>query len=301
MSFAFLRAPRHDLGVPHEATSSTISTDGASDPDLAAHLFYQSLVNREGTATPTAVAKRKRQRSPPATAPPAEEAPTVTRCHRVRPEARPAATRRQYYRQMTPPSSSNDEDDDAIGRCEPCVPATTAVGLRPALRRPRPPSPAAPVYCAACGDFVTAKEEHEMTTAHLFNAQAKAETLITYSMDASNPGRRMLELQGWVPHTGLGKCGHGMLAPLATRFKSDRRGLGNAPLSAKRRTHTTADIEAVKARVREQRRTEPPPPPLTAAQRTRQLARDRERDALLQELLHTDTFEALHPGQPLPL
>lgn len=134
-----------------------------------------------------------------------------------------------------------------------------------------------------------------MTTAHLFNAQAKAETLITYSMDASNPGRRMLELQGWVPHTGLGKCGHGMLAPLATRFKSDRRGLGNAPLSAKRRTHTTADIEAVKAKVREQRRTEPPPPPLTAAQRTRQLARDRERDALLQELLHTDTFEALHP------
>lgn len=35
MSFAFLRAPRHDLGVPHEATSSTISTDGPHDPDPA--------------------------------------------------------------------------------------------------------------------------------------------------------------------------------------------------------------------------------------------------------------------------
>ena len=138
----------------------------------------------------------------------------------------------------------------------------------------------------------------------LHDAYPQAEPLVQYSLDSSNPGRRLLEQQGWVAHTGLGKDGSGILAPIATRFKADRRGIGSGIASAKRRTHTSETIEEVKEKEAELRREEKEKGPrgfLTARQRAEAQKREKKKEQAIHELLYTDTWEYLRPGEMIQL
>eukprot|EP00667_Euglena_gracilis_P021295 EG_transcript_23273 len=172
----------------------------------------------------------------------------------------------------------------------------------PAEAAPQGHSGAGPAsFCSVCREPVaTTMAEHVASIAHLFRAQDAPQPLVSYSVGSSNPGWRLLEQQGWTPHTGLGRSGTGMLAPLATRFRSNRQGLGVAHLSAKQRTHTAAHIAEVKRKEEAAARQEPFPKALTRRQQLRAQEQDRHKDRVLRELLHTDHWEYLHPGEPLP-
>eukprot|EP00668_Euglena_longa_P045781 GGOE01061461.1.p1 GENE.GGOE01061461.1~~GGOE01061461.1.p1 ORF type:complete len:291 (+),score=31.26 GGOE01061461.1:34-873(+) len=264
----FIRAPHHDLDHTRpQQWPALLTPEAPTPPDHAVHDFYRAVCAMQLEPFGRTNRDRKRQRTSSS-----GTQPGVTHLEPSQPPAAETA------------SSSAPAPPSGGGCCSVDRQA------------------ASPGFCRVCQEAVaTTMEEHLAGIAHLFRAQEKPQPLVSYSMGSSNPGWRLLEQQGWTPHTGLGKSGTGILAPLATRFRSNRQGLGNAPLSAKRRTHTSEHIAAVKCKEDALRREQPCARAMTRVEQAQAHQRDRIKDRVLRELLHTDNWEHLHPGQPLPL
>ena len=67
---------------------------------------------------------------------------------------------------------------------------------------------------------------------------------VTYSLQPTSVGYRILQDSGWEHGTGLGKGKTGRLNPISTRVKNDLLGIGMKPVGKKRVTHSRKEIDA---------------------------------------------------------
>lgn len=102
-------------------------------------------------------------------------------------------------------------------------------------------------HCAACGVAVGDGEwaAHAASTAHLFSRWRTPRRSHIW-IPPSNRGFQMLRRAGWDEVRGVGKDEGGRLEPVATVFKTDRRGLGASTGARTRRriTHFPSHVEA---------------------------------------------------------
>lgn len=95
--------------------------------------------------------------------------------------------------------------------------------------------------CGVCRIQVTTMSErkHNASSLHLINVAAanKSPPAQTYVIPRGNIGYKMLLRSGWEEGSGLGRDGQGMQAPVKTRIKNDRLGLGSKSASKLRVTH----------------------------------------------------------------
>jgi hypothetical protein len=84
-------------------------------------------------------------------------------------------------------------------------------------------------HCSECCEWcVGDRSAHARTIAHQFarsTSRAALPAAAHVSLPIGNVGYRMLRGAGWEEGQGLGKANEGMLQPIATRLKRDRRGL----------------------------------------------------------------------------
>mmetsp|Transcript_41174 Transcript_41174/g.73825 ORF Transcript_41174/g.73825 Transcript_41174/m.73825 type:complete len:345 (-) Transcript_41174:41-1075(-) len=338
--YGFVRATHKDLEGSYAISHPTCErTDDGGDGDVDGKIvqdFYQSVLALESEPQPQ---QRKRQRrtsmgnarpiacdvldigaskdglSPPSSSSSSGVLAPAQRCTaKAKAGDSPSRHRHEYYHVLTPPSSPEREPPSKRSYFSGSTIQDRRLALASEARRgespPRsilkpPREKPRSFYCDGCKETFTSqtREEHEASISHRFHTQAAPELIIPYALDASNPGRRLLEQQGWSANTGLGKDGNGILAPIATRFKSDRRGIGSASVTTKRRTHTADDIAEAKAKEREMQEREHKKAPtgryLTPKERAEEERRQRKKEAVVHELLYTDNWEYLRPGQAI--
>lgn len=136
--------------------------------------------------------------------------------------------------------NSDDEDDTDVA----------IVDVRPGLslteERRTPDDVVCGFVCNVCQIQVTSMSEknHRASSVHIINVAAanKSPPAQTYVIPRGNIGYRMLLRSGWEEGTGLGRDGQGMQAPVKTRIKNDRLGLGSKSASKLRVTHAEVPL-----------------------------------------------------------
>jgi hypothetical protein len=159
-----------------------------------------------------------------------------------------------------------------------------------------------PFYCNVCDEMITSESElqHNFSILHVFNMRCEPECIVAYGVDSNNIGRKMLRDQGWLEHTGLGKDGRGIKAPLSTRLKRDRRGVGCIPLATKKVTHDTAEIEELiqKERSANNKTNDTnsiaAPYFVSTQEMLRRQLMDQKREECIRELIYTDNWMYIH-------
>ncbi|XP_028418624.1 G patch domain and ankyrin repeat-containing protein 1-like [Dendronephthya gigantea] len=103
--------------------------------------------------------------------------------------------------------------------------------------------------CDICATtFFGSKNEHNTSTAHLFNCQYKSERTL-YHIPETNIGFKLMKQKGWDKEQGLGPEGAGRKFPVKTILKQDRQGLGSKNKEKAKITHFSArDTSAVKGK-----------------------------------------------------
>ena len=182
--------------------------------------------------------------------------------------------------------------------------ADVAAAYRAEVRRPKPPSAAAPsvavvgparmATCAACGATYDplAREAHEASIAHQLAVGPRTRGRRVMLPEA-NPGAKILERMGWSDdgeRPGLGAEGReGRIQPLAVALKRDTSGLGSRAYE-NRVSHFSANDAAAVAPPRPPK--PPPPPPPSRKARRRAEAEDRRRSVRLRR----DLADAIPEG-----
>jgi hypothetical protein len=133
------------------------------------------------------------------------------------------------------------------------------------------------IFCELCGENIAEESLslHYRSVLHQFNLQNKPKPI--YGLPPSNIGYQMMLKSGWQEERGLGAEEQGRLAPIKTRVKNDKLGLGIPPKHPLRVTHTPdefADSKKQKARSRPKRKTLE--------------AREREKELRIREYLYSD-------------
>lgn len=113
--------------------------------------------------------------------------------------------------------------------------------------------PSSSISCDSCQKFDIpvppgstkrqARIDHVSSLPHILaSSSAQKPPPPVFAIDKSNIGFQLLKRNGWKEGSGLGADESGRVAPIATRLKNDKFGIGSGSASKKRITHTHKDI-----------------------------------------------------------
>eukprot|EP01098_Paradermamoeba_levis_P006964 TRINITY_DN288_c0_g1_i2.p1 TRINITY_DN288_c0_g1~~TRINITY_DN288_c0_g1_i2.p1 ORF type:complete len:213 (-),score=27.92 TRINITY_DN288_c0_g1_i2:48-620(-) len=111
-------------------------------------------------------------------------------------------------------------------------------------------------FCDNCESWILKNEQtsHETSILHLFRQNKTCKAKPYYYIPPSNRGYQMLKRAGWREEEGLGKLNQGDLAPVKTRLKNDKKGIGRSQTTPLAVSHSTEEIRKAERKTKRSRR-----------------------------------------------